>query len=158
MPLRKASQWSPFRFLSARERRQWRNRGACVSVENRVLGHKLYQSLAASSLQSRFGSCRLFSLLENKEWPGWCFYHPWDLQDGAGTGSTEYRRKWVYWSLLEIATLPWKVHCPPGWICREILKNKVPPISYSFCFIGPFAFVIEHTSYYTALPINSSAL
>jgi hypothetical protein len=85
--------------------------------------------------------------LENKEWPGWCFYHPWDLQDGAGTGSTEYRRKWVYRSLPEMATLPWKVHCPPGWICREILKNKVPPISYSFCFIGPFAFVIEHTSY-----------
>jgi hypothetical protein len=82
--------------------------------------------------------------LENKEWPGWCFYHPWDLQDGAGTGSTEYRRKWVYRSLPEMATLPWKVHCPPGWICREILKNKVPPISYSFCFIGPFAFVIEH--------------
>ena len=26
------------------------------------------------------------------------------------------------------------------------LKNKVPTISYSFCFIGPFAFVIEHTS------------
>ena len=117
------------------------------TVEDRVLGHKLYQSLAASSLQSRFGSCRLFSLLENKEWPGWCFYHPWDLQDGAGTGSTEYRRKWVYRSLPEMATLPWKVHCPPGWICREILKNKVPPISYSFCFIGPFAFVIEHTSY-----------
>ncbi len=117
------------------------------TVEDRVLGHKLYQSLAASSLQSRFGSCRLFSLLENKEWPGWCFYHPWDLQDGAGTGSTKYRRKWVYRSLPEMATLPWKVHCPPGWICREILKNKVPPISYSFCFIGPFAFVIEHTSY-----------
>ncbi len=37
------------------------------TVEDRVLGHKLYQSLAASSLQSRFGSCRLFSLLENKE-------------------------------------------------------------------------------------------
>jgi hypothetical protein len=86
--------------------------------------------------------------LENKEWPGWCFYHPWDLQDGAGTGSTKYRRKWVYRSLPEMATLPWKVHCPPGWICREILKNKVPPISYSFCFIGPFAFVIEHTSYF----------
>jgi hypothetical protein len=85
--------------------------------------------------------------LENKEWPGWCFYHPWDLQDGAGTGSTEYRRKWVYRSLPEMATLPWKVHCPPGWICREILKYKAPPISYSFCFIGPFAFVIEHTSY-----------
>ena len=50
------------------------------TVEDRVLGHKLYQSLAASSLQSRFGSCRLFSLLENKEWPGWCFYHPWDLK------------------------------------------------------------------------------
>jgi hypothetical protein len=31
-------------------------------VEDRVLGHKLYQSLAASSLQSRFGSCKLFSL------------------------------------------------------------------------------------------------
>jgi hypothetical protein len=85
--------------------------------------------------------------LENKVWPGWCFYHPWDLQDGAGTCSTEYRRKWVYRNLPEMATLPWKVHCPPGWICREILKNKVPPISYSFCFIGPFAFVIEHTSY-----------
>ncbi len=36
------------------------------TVEDRVLGHKLYQNLAASSLQSRFGSCRLFSLLENK--------------------------------------------------------------------------------------------
>ena len=94
-----------------------------------------------------YSPCRLFSLLENKEWPGWCFYHPLDLQDGAGTGSTEYRRKWVYRSLPEIATLPWKVHCPPGWICREILKNKVPPISYSFCFIRPFASVIEHTSY-----------
>ncbi len=32
MPLRKASQWTPFRFSSARERRQWRNRGACVST------------------------------------------------------------------------------------------------------------------------------
>jgi hypothetical protein len=48
--------------------------------------------------------------------------------------------------------MPWKVHCPPGWICREILKNKVPPISYSFCFIGPFAFVIEHTSYEEGSP------
>jgi hypothetical protein len=37
------------------------------TVEDRVLGHKLYESLAASSLQSRFGSCRLFSVLENKE-------------------------------------------------------------------------------------------
>jgi hypothetical protein len=76
----------------------------------------------------------------------WLFH--WDnVQDGAGTGATEYRRKRVCRSLPEVATSSWKVHSPPVWICQEILKNKVPPISSSFCFIWPFAFVIEPTSY-----------
>ncbi len=87
-----------------------------------------------------------FLFPETEEWPGWCVCHPRDLQDGAGTGATKYRRKGVCRSLPEVATSSWKVHSPPGWICQEILKNKVPPISSSFCFIWPFAFVIEPTS------------